>query len=711
MKNVVVVSAVVSAMVLMAGCGPGADGLTGAEVKVSEHALSGPMPYRGVNLAGADFGINSDGTGSNPGTFGSTYTYPDPAYVSGYSADYFINKGMTTFRLPFRWERLQRTRGAAFDSAELTRLRTTVNRLTGKGAVVLLDPHNYARYGTALIGSGTVSNADFADFWSRLATEFKSNPNVLFGLMNEPYDLPTEQWVSAANAAITAIRAAGAQNLILVPGNAWTGAHSWTQSWYGTANSVALLSIRDPGNNVAFEVHQYLDSGYSGTSESCVSTTVGSSAMASFTQWLRANGKKGFVGEFAVGNNSTCLSALENMLAYLDSNSDVYLGWTYWAAGPWWGNAWTSLEPTSGDKPQMTVLARHLGGPVTAPTSSCTDGVKNGTETGVDCGGSCPACAPAASCTDGVKNGTETGVDCGGSCPACAPAASCTDGVKNGTETGVDCGGSCAACSTSTSCQPMTWEAETATHSTGGSVSGGWNLWANGYLQTTSASFPVATTLAVTARGSVASSVWPRMTVSVGTTVLGASSVSSTTWTAYRFSVPAGASGPIRVAFDNDARTSTEDRNLYVDKMVAECTGGSTTPTPTPTPTPTTCSGAATYEAETMTHTTGGATTGGWNLWANGSITTTHTFTGAPVRLAVTARGSSAGGVWPRMRVSVGGVLVGTATVSATSWTEYTFDATPPAGTAELRVAFDNDAVIGSEDRNLLLDKVAVRCP
>ena len=81
----------------------------------------------------------------------------------------------------------------------------------------------------------------------------------------------------------------------------------------------------------------------------------------------------------------------------------------------------------------------------TAPT--CTDGVQNGDETGVDCGGSCPtACA---TCTDGIQNGDETGVDCGGSCPtACA---TCTDGVQNGDETGVDCGGSCpTACATCT---------------------------------------------------------------------------------------------------------------------------------------------------------------------------------------------------------------------------------------------------------------------
>ena len=129
---------------------------------------------------------------------------------------------MNVFRIPFRWERLQRSLFAAFDGAESARLASVVAYATGHGAHVILDPHNYARYYGALVGSGSVPNSAFADFWSRLAAQYKGNPRVIFGLMNEPHDMPTEQWVAAANAAIAAIRAAGAQNLILVPGNGWT---------------------------------------------------------------------------------------------------------------------------------------------------------------------------------------------------------------------------------------------------------------------------------------------------------------------------------------------------------------------------------------------------------------------------------------------------------------------------------------------------------
>jgi len=43
-------------------------------------------------------------------------------------------------------------------------------------------------------------------------------------------------------------------------------------------------------------------------------------------------------------------------------------------------------------------------------------------------------------CSDGIQNGNEDGVDCGGDCSDCI---SCFDGIQNGNETGIDCGGDC----------------------------------------------------------------------------------------------------------------------------------------------------------------------------------------------------------------------------------------------------------------------------
>lgn len=136
---------------------------------------------------------------------------------------------------------------------------------------------------------------------------------------------------------------------------------------------------------------------------------------------------------------------------------------------------------------------------------SCTDGVLGEGETDVDCGGACGACFSGASCLSGddcashvcvaaegmlaftclepacdddVKNGSETGTDCGGRCPdACAATqgcrisadclsrvcsgetgartcqtATCDDRVRNAGEGGLDCAGPCEACEIGETC-------------------------------------------------------------------------------------------------------------------------------------------------------------------------------------------------------------------------------------------------------------------
>jgi hypothetical protein len=83
--------------------------------------------------------------------------------------------------------------------------------------------------------------------------------------------------------------------------------------------------------------------------------------------------------------------------------------------------------------------------------NTCFNGVMDGDEKGLDCGGSCPTCS---SCYDGVLNQYELKVqvdmgnsiisDCGGpNCPLCP---TCFDGVLNQGEEEVDCGGPCRVC-------------------------------------------------------------------------------------------------------------------------------------------------------------------------------------------------------------------------------------------------------------------------
>jgi hypothetical protein len=81
-----------------------------------------------------------------------------------------------------------------------------------------------------------------------------------------------------------------------------------------------------------------------------------------------------------------------------------------------------------------------------APT--CGDGVKNGGELAVDCGGGCLGCPTGTLCASGVDCLSQ--VCAAGACKA----ASCNDGLKNGSETDADCGGpSCATCALGKGCQ------------------------------------------------------------------------------------------------------------------------------------------------------------------------------------------------------------------------------------------------------------------
>jgi endoglucanase len=308
------------------------------------------MPYRGVNLSGADFGSVL------PGREGPDYSFPTPAQV-----DYYLSKGMTTFRVGFRWERMQRAAYATFEPTYTSKIDALVSYATSKGAKVILNPQNFARYYGETVGSAKVPIAVFASFWGQLSAKWASNPNVMFNLVNEPHDIATEQWVDAANAAIAAIRATGAKNTIVVPGNGWTGAHAWDSSAYGTPNSKALLDIVDPGDNVIFEAHQYLDADSSGAGEQCVSPTIGTARLAPFLKWLRDNHRRGMLGELAGARNPTCYAAVHDMLTTIMASSDVLVGWLWWGGGPGWGEYKFTLEPLNGtERPQMGVIAPFL---------------------------------------------------------------------------------------------------------------------------------------------------------------------------------------------------------------------------------------------------------------------------------------------------------------------------------------------------------------
>ncbi|MDA7949167.1 MAG: glycoside hydrolase family 5 protein [Hyphomicrobiaceae bacterium] len=336
----------------------------------SAHSRQQQMPYlTGVSLAGAEFGPEIP-NGEKRGKFGKEYTYPIAELTPGYvSPKYFLGKGMNTFRLPIRWERLQHALGEPLDEKEVARLLLTVKKLQELGAWVIVDLHNYARYEETPIGTEKVPTSTLADVWKRMAVHFKDSPRVIFGLMNEPYDIESKVWAEAANLAIAAIRETGARNLIFVGGNTFSG----TMHWYDHGNAETMLTIKDPLDRIVFEGHLYLDAGSAGQSDYCIGPQIGVKRVEPFLRWLKENNKVGFVGEFGGGANPRCVTAIAELAALLGKNRDIILGWAYWAAGPWWPDEYfSSIEPKDGqDAPQLKALMPHIvqaAGPTIPPS-------------------------------------------------------------------------------------------------------------------------------------------------------------------------------------------------------------------------------------------------------------------------------------------------------------------------------------------------------
>lgn len=117
--------------------------------------------------------------------------------------------------------------------------------------------------------------------------------------------------------------------------------------------------------------------------------------------------------------------------------------------------------------------------------------------------------------------------------------------------------------------------------------------------------------------------------------------------------------------------------------------------------------GGASYAAENMSPSTGGAAEDGWNLWSNGSLTATHAFGSDSSLISVRARGQQGGGAWPHLVVTLDGTVIGDAVVDSESYETYELIASG-GGTREIAVSFDNDYYQGGEDRNLFVESVTI---
>jgi len=310
-------------------------------------AGSGKVKLAGINISGFDFGCDTSGDCTEAGAYPVLTQYYGPDGL-GQMTHFVKDDGFNMFRLPVGWQYLtNNAESGTLNSTTFGIYNTLVTDCLNLGAYCIIDIHNYARFNGAIVGQGGPADSVLAALWSSIATQYKSQSKVIFGIMNEPHDLPNvTTWATTVQASVTAIRNAGATSqYILLPGNDWTSAATiWSDG-----SGAALLNVKNVDGtktNLIFDVHKYSDSDNSGTSATCVTNNI-ATAFGPLADWLRSNGRQAINSEFGGGNNAGCVTYIQQQLAYLNTNSDVYLGWTGWAAGAFDPSYVLSMVPTN----------------------------------------------------------------------------------------------------------------------------------------------------------------------------------------------------------------------------------------------------------------------------------------------------------------------------------------------------------------------------
>ncbi|KAH7930546.1 glycoside hydrolase family 5 protein [Leucogyrophana mollusca] len=310
--------------------------------------VSAQLPFLGgVNTAGYDFSVASDGSFSGTGV-----SPPVDQFA------HFAGEGVNLFRIPFAWQLMTPSGpGGDIDESFFSKYDATVQAALSASTspYVIIDLHNYARWNGGIIGQGGPTNDQFVNTWSQLAKKYGSESRIIFGIMNEPHDLQSvSDWADTVQLAVNAIRAAGATSqYLLLPGSSWSSAQA-----FPTEAGPYLIKVTDPAGGtekLVFDVHKYLDSDNSGTNAECVQNNV--DVLTTLVSFLKANGnRQAILSETGGGNTASCETYLGQELAYIKSNLGTIVGFAVWAAGAFDPSYVLSVTPNSdgSDQPLWT---------------------------------------------------------------------------------------------------------------------------------------------------------------------------------------------------------------------------------------------------------------------------------------------------------------------------------------------------------------------
>jgi endoglucanase len=214
----------------------------------------------------------------------------------------------------------------ATGDAYRTAMTNYVQLLNEQGiAVILADFELYLKPTGASVQQDMPSADQTPEFWKSVASAFKGNGSVIFGLYNEPHpgtmaDTPAA-WlclrdggkcpgiaytVAGTQSLVNAVRSTGATNIVLVPGVSDTNALS---RWLD-------YEPKDPLHNVIASWHSY-------ATQSCRTSTCWDAQIAPVAAHVPVIADE--IGEFDCQHGY-----IDGLMNWLDAHQIGYLAWSWW---------------------------------------------------------------------------------------------------------------------------------------------------------------------------------------------------------------------------------------------------------------------------------------------------------------------------------------------------------------------------------------------
>jgi endoglucanase len=238
-----------------------------------------------------------------------------------------------------------------------------------------------------------MADANSITFWSDVASRYAGDGRVLFELYNEPHDVPWNVWKSGGSAGgfqvagmqqlYDAVRAAGADNLVVIGGLAWASDLS------------GVPDNRITGYNILYATHPYATN---------ITAAGFDNAWGNLTKTDPV-----IVTEF--GDPSTCASSYDSsVLSYAQQHNAGWTAWAWYATNP--PCSFPSVITDWLGTPSMTgavVKAALLGYGDPSADGKRDAGAEGAIDAGADTGNAAgdggPAADAAAPSGDGASGG------------------------------------------------------------------------------------------------------------------------------------------------------------------------------------------------------------------------------------------------------------------------------------------------------------------